>query len=87
MVPLLIENVPAAELRTNSDESCKIPDIADILNAGWYIKLADFDTFQSSLPDNISGDRSKSERHLHRLLLKCMELAEIKRRWSEVKSK
>lgn len=87
MVPLLAENVPTAELRCNPDEGCKIPGIADILNTGWYIKLTCFDAFQSSLPENISGDRYKSERHLHRILLKCMELAEIKRRWNEVKDK
>ncbi len=87
MVPLFIENVPAAELRKNLDEDCKIPSISDILNAGWYIKLGCFDAFRSSLPEKISGDRFSSERHLHRLLLKCMELAEIKRRWNEVKTK
>ncbi|MBU1936504.1 hypothetical protein KKG05_03830, partial [bacterium] len=86
MGPLLVENVPAAELRCNPDEGCEIPGIAEILNTGWYIKLTSFDAFQSSLPDNISGDRSKSERCLHGILLKCMELSEIKRRWNEVKA-
>lgn len=87
VVPLLIENVPAIELRDNLDEGCRIPAIADLLNGGWYVKLARFEEFQSSLPEAIGADRFRSERHLHKLLLKCMELTEIKRRWDEVKAK
>ncbi|MGD0696261.1 MAG: hypothetical protein ABSB82_15525 [Terriglobia bacterium] len=81
--PVLVENVPAVELIRQSPGSLPHPSFASILNSGWYILLARFNDFQRNLPENIGNDELASRRQLHMLLLKSLELVEIKLGWDE----
>ncbi|MGD0226796.1 MAG: hypothetical protein ABSF71_31085 [Terriglobia bacterium] len=63
------------------------PAIAQILNAGWFLRLARFDKFRANLPKSVGEDVRASERQLHNLILKSLELIEVKRRWDEIKEK
>lgn len=56
-----------------------------LLNAGWVLRLSRFDDFRESLPSPVGTDLVASHRRLQALLLKSFELAEIKRRWDELK--
>ena len=81
LVPVLA-GVPPIE--TGNDLSnLEAAEFATILNVGWIALLCRLQDFmpkaaQSSLPN---GEKSES---LHRLLIKAVELSEIKRQWDEI---
>jgi len=84
ILPLLKENVPAAEVPRNSCPDPEPPEMAHLLNVGWVLLLARFQEFRENLPTQIGADALASQKQLNKLLLKSFELAEIKRRWTEV---
>jgi hypothetical protein len=84
ILPLLKENVPAAEVVRHSHSGLEPPEMAHLLNAGWVLLLARFQEFRENLPTQVGADALASQNQLNKLLLKSFELAEIKRRWTEV---
>lgn len=84
ILPLLKENVPAAEVVRHSHSGLEPPEMPHLLNAGWVLLLARFQEFRENLPAQIGTDALASQKQLNKLLLKSFELAEIKRRWTEV---
>jgi hypothetical protein len=57
--------------------------LASIINAGWHVFLCDFETFRERLPAGDSGARSAAKTKLHELILKALEISEMKTAWDE----
>src|SRR6266849_10079540 len=57
--------------------------LASIINAGWHVFLCDFETFREGLPTGDSGARSSAKTKLHELILKALEISEMKTAWDE----
>ena len=79
----LLSAIPPVEIGTELHE--KYPtDFATILNVGWVAllcKIDEFDIDTSGVPDHlIHGAKAEV---LHGLLLKAVELSEIRRQWTE----
>lgn len=79
--PLLVENIPAV----GADGMASNLAFASVLNAGWYVQIAEFDIFRKNLPEKIGSDAVSSRRQLDMLLLKSLELIELRQGWADAK--
>lgn len=60
-------------------------ELASIINAGWYVYLCDFETFRIKLHAGDSGTRFAAATKLHELVLKALEISEMKTAWEEAR--
>ena len=79
LVPLLLNLIPPGEI---GDKSASI---AAIINAGWYVYLCDFEAFRARLHAGDSDTRFAATAKLHELVLKALEISEIRTTWEEAK--
>jgi hypothetical protein len=59
--------------------------MASIINAGWHVYLCDFEAFRKNLHSNDSDTRFSAAAKLHELVLKALEISEIRTMWEEAK--
>ena len=57
--------------------------LTSIINAGWHVYLCHFDKFRAQLPASDAVDRLKSEKKLHELVLKALEISDTIIAWEE----
>ncbi len=79
LTPLLLNLIPPGEIRN------KPVTIAAIINAGWHVYLCDFEAFRASLHEGDSDTRFAAATKLHGLVLKALEISEIRTAWDEAK--
>jgi hypothetical protein len=78
---LLINYIPPGE-RGSYGRAVPVA-LASIINAGWHVFLCDFETFREGLHSGDSGARSAAKTKLHELILKALEISEMKTAWDE----
>ena len=76
---LFLNLIPPGEVRD------KPVTIAAILNAGWHVYLCDFEAFRESLHAGDRDTRFAAAAKLHELVLKALEISEIRTTWEEAK--
>lgn len=79
LAPLFLNLIPPGEIRG------KPAMIEAIINAGWHVYLCDFETFRASLHAGDSDTRFAAAAKLHELVLKALEISEIRTTWEEAK--
>jgi len=82
--PLFINFVPPGE--TGIYGRALPVKLASIINAGWHVYLCDFDIFRQRLHAGDSETRFAAATKLHELVLKALEISEMKTAWEEAKS-
>ncbi len=78
---LLKKNIPPGE-RGPYGRAVPVA-LASIINAGWHVFLCDFETFREGLHTGDSRARSAAKTKLHELILKALEISEMKTAWDE----
>ncbi len=91
LVPRLVEALPPNEWTAVTpgeiSDRWPVPELTDIVNAGWLLLLSDdFDTFRSRIGVSAEDEERKHDASswLNALLLKGMELTDIQLSWQEV---
>lgn len=56
-------------------------ELASVINAGWHVYLCDFETFRKSLHPKDGDTRFTAATKLHELVLKALEISEMKTAW------
>ncbi len=82
LVPLINAQIPPAEVVKGGTVS--IADAAGILNAGWEVIMTGAKEFAAGLRD--SQSQAAVATKLNNLLLKALELREVKTTWEELRS-
>jgi hypothetical protein len=60
-------------------------DVVSILNAGWEVYISHMDDFAKNYQElTYQSNKLKCDKKLNELLLKAIELNEIKTRWDEI---
>jgi len=80
LVPLILNLIPPGETGVLG----AAVGIASIFNVGWYVYLCKFGEFQGRLHQR-DRDKLRAARKLQKLLLKALEISEIKIRWEEAR--
>jgi hypothetical protein len=60
--------------------------LPSIINAGWHVYLCDFEAFRKKLHAGDSATRFAAATKLHELVLKALEISEMKTAWEEARS-
>lgn len=84
LAPLFLNYIPPGE--TGADGRGTPAAMASIINAGWHVYLCSFEAFRKSLHSNDSDTRFAAAAKLHELVLKALEISEIRTMWEEAKS-
>ena len=79
LAPLFLNLIPPGEIGD------KPAPIAAIINAGWHVYLCDFEVFREKLHAGDSDTRFAAAAKLHELVLKALEISEIRTTWEEAK--
>ena len=82
--PLFLNYIPPGETGPYGHE---LPvELVSIINAGWHVYLCDFERFRKRLHPGDSGTRFAAATKLHELVLKALEISEMKTAWVEARS-
>lgn len=84
LAPLFLSHIPPGE--TGPYGGSAPVKLASIINAGWHVYLCDFEAFRKSLHPNDGSTRFSAAAKLHELVLKALEISEIKISWEEARS-
>jgi len=84
LAPLFLSQIPPGEIGPYG-RSTPV-ELASIINAGWHVYLCDFEAFRKSLHPNVGSTRFSAAAKLHELVLKALEISEIKTSWEEARS-
>ena len=83
LVPLVLNGVPPGELGPLGRE---IPaELASIINAGWHVYLCQLDQFGTRLHRSVTSSRLATAGALRRLVLKALEISDMRISWEEAK--
>lgn len=82
----LIKNViPPNEVVVDFEkQETRNSDVVSILNAGWNVYLSEMQEFAKNLKLAYETNKLKCDERLNKVLLKAVELNEIKTRWDEI---
>jgi len=80
LAPLFLNLIPPGEI------GGKPVSIAAIINSGWHVYLCDFEVFRASLHSGDRDTRFAAAAKLHELVLKALEISEIRTAWEEAKN-
>ena len=80
---LLINYIPPGE-RGSYGYAASV-ELASIINAGWHVFLCDFETFRKGLHVGDREARLAAKTKLHELILKALEISEMKTAWEEAR--
>ncbi len=80
---LLINYIPPGE-RGPYGRAVSV-ELVSIINAGWLVFLCDFERFRKKLPAGDGEARSAAKTKLHELILKALEISEMKTAWEEAR--
>lgn len=82
----LIKNViPPNEVVVDFEkQKTRNSDVVSILNAGWNVYLSEMQEFAKNLKLAYETNKLKCDERLNKVLLKAVELNEIKTRWDEI---
>ncbi|HLJ25967.1 MAG TPA: hypothetical protein VKY85_04600 [Candidatus Angelobacter sp.] len=83
LVPLILNSVPPGELGPMGRE--KPIELVSIINAGWYVYLCQLAEFGARLHESAANSRLAAATGLHRLILKALEISDIRISWEEAK--
>jgi hypothetical protein len=84
LAPLFMNYIPPGE--TGSYGRTAPVELASIINAGWHVYLCDFEAFRKKLHAGDSGTRFAAATKLHELVLKALEISEMKTAWEEARN-
>jgi len=84
LAPFLVNVIPPGE--TGNLDTSLSTDLVSIINAGWYVYICEFEQFRSKLHDSERSKRLASALKLHQLVLKALEISEIKTAWEEARN-
>jgi len=83
----LIKNlIPPNEMVDFKQKKTTSSDVVSILNAGWEVYLSFMDEFSKNFEVVYKDNKIECDKKLNELLLKAIELSEIKTRWDEIKN-
>ena len=81
----LIKNlIPPNEVVDFPSRTILDSEVVSILNAGWQVYLFEMDQFAANLKVKYQDEKRKCDKKLNELLLRAIELNEIKTRWNEI---
>jgi hypothetical protein len=83
MGPLFLSCIPPGD--AGADGPGARTAMASIINAGWHVYLCDFEAFRKGLHSNDSDTRFAVAAKLHELVLKALEISEIRTMWEEAR--
>jgi hypothetical protein len=83
--PMILNLIPPGEV--GEFGSTRGIDIASILNVGWVVYLSKLDAFRAKLPGGKDLSEAQVITQLHALILKSLEIAEIRSTYSEFVSR
>ena len=81
---LIVNVIPPNEEIDFEKREATNTDVVSILNAGWEVYLSHMEDFANNLELTYQDEKLKCDRKLNELLLKAIELNEIKTRWNEI---
>jgi hypothetical protein len=82
---LIVNMIPPNEEIDFDNEKTINTNVVSILNAGWEVYLSHMDDFAKNyLKLNYQDNKLKCNKKLNEILLKAVELNEIKTRWDEI---
>jgi hypothetical protein len=82
---LIVNIIPPNEVVDFKKKETTNTDVVSILNAGWEVYLSHMDDFAKNyLKLTYQANKLKCDKELNELLLKAIELNEIKTRWDEI---
>lgn len=83
LAPLFLSHIPPGEIGPYGQGTPV--ELASIINAGWHVYLCDFEAFRKTLHAGDSGTRFAAATKLHELVLKALEISEMKTAWEEAR--
>ncbi len=83
LAPFFLNHIPPGEMGPYGRGTPV--ELASIINAGWHVYLCDFEKFRRSLHPQDSGTRFTAATKLHELVLKALEISEMKTAWEEAR--
>lgn len=81
---LIVNVIPPNEEVDFEKRETTNTDLVSILNAGWEVYLSHMENFANNLELTYLDEKLKCDKKLNELLLKAIELNEIKTRWDEI---
>jgi hypothetical protein len=83
LAPFFLNHIPPGE--TGPYGRGTAVELASVINAGWHVYLCDFETFRKSLHPKDGETRFTAATKLHELVLKALEISEMKTAWEEAR--
>jgi len=83
LAPFFLNHIPPGEIGPYGRGVAV--ELASIINAGWHVYLCDFETFRKSLHPKDGDTRFTAATKLHELVLKALEISEMKTAWEEAR--
>jgi hypothetical protein len=82
---LIVNIIPPNEVIDFKKKETTNTDVVSILNAGWEVYISHMDDFAKNYQElTYQSNKLKCDKKLNELLLKAIELNEIKTRWDEI---